>query len=118
MQARSIQARIREAHRGARIGPAGGDCELPPKRVWRELPFALRAGPLVIRGAIDLLCVLDDCLLVVDYKRGPPRARAGYRAQVDIYALAASRIVGEQPGEQPGEHQPEQADENDVTQSE
>jgi ATP-dependent exoDNAse (exonuclease V) beta subunit len=77
-------------------------CELPPKRVWRELPFALRAGPLVIRGAIDLLCVLDDCLLVVDYKRGPPRARAGYRAQVDIYALAASRIVGEQPGEQPG----------------
>jgi ATP-dependent helicase/nuclease subunit A len=68
-------------------------CELPPERVRRELPFALRAGPLVIRGAIDLLCVLDDCVLVVDYKRGPPRLQAGYRAQVDIYALAASRLV-------------------------
>jgi ATP-dependent exoDNAse (exonuclease V) beta subunit len=67
-------------------------CELPPKRVRRELPFALRAGPLVVKGAIDLLCVLDDCVLVVDYKRGPPRPRAGYKAQVEVYALAASRL--------------------------
>jgi len=73
-------------------------CSLPPGRVQRELPFALRAGPLVVRGAIDLLCVLDDCVLVVDYKRGPPTLKASYRAQVDIYALAASKIIaGDHP---------------------
>ncbi|MHB8420894.1 MAG: UvrD-helicase domain-containing protein [Myxococcales bacterium] len=69
-------------------------CALPSNRVWRERPFVLRTGPLLVRGSIDLLCILDDRVLVLDYKRGPPKLQAGYRAQVDIYALAASRLLG------------------------
>ncbi len=68
-------------------------CALPPERILRERPFVLRVGPLVVRGSIDLCCVLDEGLLVVDYKRGPPRETAGYRAQVELYALAASRLI-------------------------
>ncbi|HUB06087.1 MAG TPA: UvrD-helicase domain-containing protein [Myxococcales bacterium] len=68
-------------------------CALPANRVWRERPFLLRAGRLVIRGSIDLLCVVDDRILVLDYKRGPPMLQASYRAQVEIYALAAARLL-------------------------
>ncbi|MHB1846062.1 MAG: UvrD-helicase domain-containing protein, partial [Deltaproteobacteria bacterium] len=68
-------------------------CALPPERILRERSFVLRLGPLIVRGSIDLCCVLDDGLLVVDYKRGAARERADYRAQVEIYALAASRLI-------------------------
>jgi hypothetical protein len=71
-------------------------CALRPERIRRELKFALRVGPLLVRGAIDLLCILDDCVLVVDYKRGPPSLKASYRAQVELYALAASRMIAGQ----------------------
>jgi ATP-dependent exoDNAse (exonuclease V) beta subunit len=72
-------------------------CALPPDRIWRERDFALRIGPapdLILRGSIDLLCILDGKALVIDYKRGPPRLEPSYRAQVDLYALAASRLLG------------------------
>jgi len=49
---------------------------------------------LVATGSIDLLLVLDDRVLVLDYKRGPPRETASYEAQVRLYALAAHELTG------------------------
>jgi hypothetical protein len=65
--------------------------------VRREVPFVLRLGEqpvLAATGSIDLLLILDDRVLVLDYKRGPPRATASYEAQVRLYALAAQELTG------------------------
>jgi hypothetical protein len=73
---------------------------LPPAQVRREARFALVVGErprLLLRGAIDLLCLLPERAMVIDYKRGPPadpQERAAYRAQVEIYALAAQDLTG------------------------
>jgi len=37
---------------------------------------------------------MDGKAMVIDYKRGPPRLEPSYRAQVELYALAASRLLG------------------------
>jgi hypothetical protein len=73
---------------------------LPAAQVQRERPFVLAIGErprLVLHGAIDLLCLLPERALVIDYKRGPPadpEERRAYRAQVEIYALAAHDFTG------------------------
>ncbi|MFZ5442827.1 MAG: UvrD-helicase domain-containing protein [Myxococcota bacterium] len=75
---------------------------LTPETVLRELPFVLRleheAGPaLVLRGQIDLLVVLQNELLVIDYKTStmPPAGLEPYRFQLACYALAARRFVND-----------------------
>src|SRR5581483_11293737 len=112
--ARDVEAALREAER--RVSPEGVGPELlsevrsvlasplgqtmlrlPPGRVLRETPFVLRLGAdptLVASGSIDLLLILDDRVVVLDYKRGPPRATASYEAQVRLYALAARELTG------------------------
>ena len=69
---------------------------LPPARVLREVPFVLRLGDapvLVAAGSIDALLILDDAVVVLDYKRGPPRHTASYEAQLRLYALAAHEMT-------------------------
>jgi len=65
-----------------------------------ELPFSLRlgdaGGSFVLHGQIDLLAVEDGVPWVVDYKyahRGAAR-RERYRFQLQLYALAAARLLG------------------------
>jgi ATP-dependent helicase/nuclease subunit A len=73
---------------------------LPAAQVRRETRFVLGIGDrprLLLRGSIDLLCLLPERALVLDYKRGPPadpQERSVYRAQVEIYALAAHDLTG------------------------
>jgi ATP-dependent exoDNAse (exonuclease V) beta subunit len=73
---------------------------LPQSQVQRERPFVLAVGErprLVLHGAIDLLSLLPERALVIDYKRGPPadpKERSAYRTQVEIYALAAHDFTG------------------------
>jgi ATP-dependent exoDNAse (exonuclease V) beta subunit len=73
---------------------------LPLSQLQRERPFVLAVGEkprLVLHGAIDLLCLLPERALVVDYKRGPPadpKDRSVYRTQVEIYALGAHDFTG------------------------
>jgi hypothetical protein len=63
----------------------------------REAPFAFTAGPLLLTGFIDLLCVEDDgTWLIVDWKTdrldgAEPAAVAArdYGIQREVYALAA-----------------------------
>ena len=61
-----------------------------------EVPFVLALGPTVIRGQIDLLAESADALpTVIDYKtdalagREPAELAERYRAQREVYALAA-----------------------------
>jgi hypothetical protein len=73
---------------------------LPEGQLQRERPFVLAIGErprLVLHGSIDLLCLLPERALVIDYKRGPPAdpaERSAYRTQVEIYALAAHDFTG------------------------
>jgi ATP-dependent exoDNAse (exonuclease V) beta subunit len=112
--AQDLDGALRSA--AARVSPQGVDAKLlqevqsvlgsplgqrmlglPPGRVRREVPFVLRLGSkptLVATGSIDLLLVLDDRVVVLDYKRGPPRETASYEAQVRLYALAAQELTG------------------------
>ena len=70
-------------------------------RMHREVPFTLQRGDLVIEGRIDLMYGINGAWRIVDYKTDdlPPGgidARfEAYRNQGMIYALAASRLVGE-----------------------
>jgi ATP-dependent helicase/nuclease subunit A len=83
---------------GSRIGKEMAG--LSAAQVQRERPFVLAIGErprLVLQGSIDLLCLLPERALVIDYKRGPPgdpTERSVYRAQVEIYALAAMDFTG------------------------
>jgi ATP-dependent helicase/nuclease subunit A len=70
-------------------------------RMHREVPFTLQRGDLIIEGRIDLMYCMNGAWRIVDYKTDelPPggidtRFEA-YRRQGTIYALAASRLVGE-----------------------
>ncbi len=69
--------------------------ELGEDHVQAEVPFLLGLGPTVIRGQIDLLATGGSVPTVVDYKtdrlagRKPQELADRYRAQREIYALAA-----------------------------
>ncbi|MBI5863002.1 MAG: UvrD-helicase domain-containing protein [Planctomycetes bacterium] len=76
-----------------------------PDRWRRETPFvyALPAscggGNTIVRGVIDSLVMLDDGLLIVDYKTDRPRDDADwiarirqYTLQLQLYSLAAAAI--------------------------
>ncbi len=71
--------------------------ELETTTLRPELPFVLALGETVVRGQIDLLATSADAIAtVVDYKtdaldgRSPLELAERYRAQREIYALAAS----------------------------
>jgi hypothetical protein len=69
-------------------------------RLHPEVPFAFRAGGLVVRGEIDLLADLGEESLVIDYKSDaldgatPGAQMERYQVQRRIYALAALRRYG------------------------
>ena len=69
--------------------------ELGPRALRPEVPFVLGIGATVVRGQIDLLAHGGDTPCVVDYKtdalhgRPPDELAERYRAQREIYALAA-----------------------------
>jgi hypothetical protein len=70
-------------------------------RMYREVPFTFVRDGLVVEGRIDLMYRTDGGWRIVDYKTddlqpGDIDARFdAYRRQGMIYALAASRLVGE-----------------------
>jgi hypothetical protein len=75
--------------------------ELGPAELLRpEVPFVLGIGGTVIRGQIDVLASGDGLPCVVDYKtdglhgRSPAELAQRYRAQREIYALAAGQQRG------------------------
>jgi ATP-dependent helicase/nuclease subunit A len=61
-----------------------------------EVPFSLPIGGTVVRGQIDLLVPSDELPIVVDYKTdalnraAPAELAERYRAQREVYALAAA----------------------------
>ncbi|HLM32337.1 MAG TPA: UvrD-helicase domain-containing protein [Solirubrobacterales bacterium] len=61
-----------------------------------EVPFSLPIGRTVVRGQIDLLIASDELPIVVDYKTdaldgaAPAELTERYRAQREVYALAAA----------------------------
>ena len=85
--------------------------ELAGAPVQPELPFFLGLGPTVIRGQIDLFAA-GEVPTVVDYKtdaldgRSPQELAERYRAQREVYALAAgdrgarvAHVFLERPGQ-------------------
>ena len=65
-------------------------------RLYREYPFTLRLGDMLVHGTIDAM--LEDFTLI-DYKTGKhnPDNEARYRSQVLLYALAVQRLTGVMP---------------------
>jgi ATP-dependent helicase/nuclease subunit A len=69
-------------------------------RLHPEVPFAFRAGGLVVRGEVDLLADLGAESLLIDYKSDaldgtePAAQMERYEVQRRIYALAALRRYG------------------------
>jgi ATP-dependent helicase/nuclease subunit A len=69
--------------------------------VGQELPFALYVGRTLLRGSIDLLVRTPAGLRVMDVKTHPlepdafARNAAYYQPQLDAYAYAAGRLIGE-----------------------
>lgn len=79
-------------HAFARVFVPESQAEVP---VVAVIPRPDGAGPpLRITGQLDRLAVLDDCVLIVDYKtnRGAPRTLAGV-APAYLYQLAAYRLA-------------------------
>ena len=51
---------------------------------------------MIFQGAIDLMAVTDDGVRIIDYKyssRGAAYLRAHYKPQLDLYRLAAAKIL-------------------------
>ncbi len=63
----------------------------------REVPFSFLSGETIVGGRIDVMVTGGERVLVVDYKTGAVSEEkevgslgAGYRGQMDTYALAAA----------------------------
>ena len=76
--------------------------QVEPRKLHRELPFALRLDPkpgeepgpsVVVRGQLDALLLEDGQATVVDYKLSRAGARGRYDFQLDAYALAARTLT-------------------------
>jgi ATP-dependent exoDNAse (exonuclease V) beta subunit len=72
-------------------------------RCEREWGFVFAAGDLIVRGTIDLWFEDAQGVTLVDYKtndipaeKAPQRAR-DYTLQLEVYALALERALGERP---------------------
>ena len=75
-------------------------------RVYREAPFAmLKKDPasgedFVVRGILDGYIVLEDRILLFDYKtdhyKVPSQLVEHYRDQLDLYAEALRRSYGQE----------------------
>jgi len=68
-------------------------------RAFNEAPVQYLTGDRMVYGVVDRLVVRDDSVLVIDYKShrhagstGIQQLAAGYRAQLDCYARAATRL--------------------------
>ncbi len=74
--------------------------------VEHEVPFTVRAellplsvheqllGAQLVRGVIDLLVVMDDRCIVVDFKTDRVLEPSHYAVQLGAYAIAAARLTG------------------------
>ena len=67
---------------------------------YHEVPFAVEIGGAVVSGAMDLLIVERDGVVVVDFKTDSvaaeeelARRAAAYRRQVLTYAVAADTLL-------------------------
>ena len=72
-------------------------------KVFREVPFSFRRpqqdaqNGQVVRGTIDSLVILEDRIVVVDYKTGSRNDR--HRLQVELYVEAARELFPGHPVE-------------------
>ena len=64
------------------------------RKLYREKEFVLDREGTLLQGVIDLLAVGDDGVIIVDYKTGANVMKASYRAQLELYGEAASKILG------------------------
>jgi len=64
-------------------------------KLRREVPFSLRVGRHIISGKIDLMAILPDEIVVVDYKTGRKRD-IEHLLQIKVYALALSKLFSKQ----------------------
>ena len=87
---------------------AGPEIARPRWKVWRERPFAIREGNVILKGQFDRLVVLYDGdraigADVIDFKTDeiPVEAIAArvenYRPQLDAYRRAAGNLTGLAP---------------------
>ncbi len=106
---------VRASAERFRLGEAGGLGRLAERtlrsdllaearssgHIHREVPFTLLREGFVVEGRIDLMYRMEGRWRIVDYKTDDPPPDGidsrfeAYRGQGMLYALAASRIVGE-----------------------
>ena len=96
---------IEAIHRAHRHYAQSGLRELLARssRIYREYPFALRLGRAELSGTIDVLCYdpQEAAWIILDYKSneieiaqvGEEITRHGYDLQIQMYALAVSRLL-------------------------
>jgi ATP-dependent exoDNAse (exonuclease V) beta subunit len=75
-------------------------------RISREQEFTFGLGGAVISGKMDVICSLDDRVLVIDYKTGKfnedwsaEEAAESYQMQAAAYGVAAARLFPDMPVE-------------------
>ncbi len=88
--------------------------QLSRGRLWREVPFtylmpwqdvvADGTGQTAVQGVIDLVAMIDQRLVLVDFKSDSVETdfaaySARYRTQLEIYAQACQRAFGKMPDE-------------------
>ena len=59
-------------------------------QIFREVPFSLRRQDQIVRGTIDSLLLLDDSVLVIDYKTGSHHPE--HQLQIELYLEAAREL--------------------------
>ena len=58
---------------------------------WHEVPFTMRVGPDIVRGAIDcLIRTSPGRMTILEFKTGRPSGE--HHAQLDMYRRAAERL--------------------------
>ncbi len=59
-------------------------------QIFCEVPFSLRRQSRIVRGTIDSLLLLDDGVLVIDYKTGSHHPE--HRLQIELYLEATRQL--------------------------
>ncbi len=66
-------------------------------KLYPEKEFSIKDGDKVVDGIIDLLCISQDRIIIVDYKTDSIRAPEKHRAQLNYYRKALSTIYRDRP---------------------
>ncbi len=64
-------------------------------RLYPERKILIKDGESIVEGIIDLLCISDDKIIIVDYKTDSVRIPERHRAQLDYYKKAIETIYSD-----------------------